>query len=304
MEKQKITCIRAPIDNDDPYLRVARATAQDVQMSIDARGLLLYILSLPSDWVAHPKHLAKVNFIGRDKVYKIFNTLMEFGYCEKIEVRDSKGRHESVTYMFYEKKQQRLIDLYKEKCISLKREIADKACNPFPENPDTDNPDTENKDTTYNISLEKKKKKKRNLSPGIEFDHESQQFINISEADKSEWATLYPGVDIERELVRMRQWLIDPKNPERDGHRTFITRWLDKAFEDSKKKPRKSTSTTQDAPEGLQYNGSIAYSILHEEGIDEYVNYLKDVSDKKYYKNYQKGNYENYYIEYTKQKGN
>ena len=45
----------------------------------------------------------------------------------------------------------------------------------------------------------------------------------------------------------MRQWLINPENPERDGNRTFITNWLSRAYKDSLKtpKPVKNVKTTQ-----------------------------------------------------------
>jgi hypothetical protein len=133
-----------------------------------------------------------------------------------------------------------------------------------------------------------KKKKKREHCSGIEFDHESQQFINISEADKSEWLKLYPGVDIDRELIRMRQWLIDPKNPERDGHRTFITRWLDKSFEDSKKKPKKQESPPKDEFKNIiPYHSAIA-ARYKEKGEEEYVRYLQNVTDQSHYQNYLK----------------
>lgn len=135
----------------------------------------------------------------------------------------------------------------------------------------------------------KKKKKKREILSGIEFDHESQQFINISEDDKSEWLKLYPGVDIDRELIRMRQWLIDPKNPERDGHRTFITRWLDKAFEDAKKKPKKpnAVSPSQENSDNIPYHSAIAAS-YRDKSEEEYVDYLKRVTDQSHYQNHVK----------------
>lgn len=156
-------------------------------------------------------------------------------------------------------------------------------------------------------TLKKKKKKKSASLPSIEFDYEINQFVNIQESDKSDWATLYPGVNIDLELGKMRQWLMDPKNPERDGNRTFITNWLSRAAKEVAKTPRKPKAEpeapTNPSGNNIPYNSSIAYSILHRDGIDEYVDYLKGVNEQQYYNNYLKGKYEQNYIDYVKEKG-
>lgn len=153
----------------------------------------------------------------------------------------------------------------------------------------------------------KKKKKKRDASLlPVEFDYEQNQFVNIQESDKTDWATLYPGVNINLELGKMRQWLIDPDNPERDGNRTFITNWLSKAAKEVSKTPKKPKVEQPPAnPSGndIPYNSSIAYSILRRDGIESYVDYLKAVNEKKYYNNYLKGQYEQNYIDYVTEKG-
>lgn len=51
-----------------------------------------------------------------------------------------------------------------------------------------------------------------------------------SSEDVATWETLYPGVDVKRELARMREWCIN--NPQRrktkTGARRFVSTWLDK----------------------------------------------------------------------------
>lgn len=48
--------------------------------------------------------------------------------------------------------------------------------------------------------------------------------------DVATWETLYPGVDVKRELARMREWCVN--NPQRrktkNGARRFVSTWLDK----------------------------------------------------------------------------
>lgn len=155
----------------------------------------------------------------------------------------------------------------------------------------------------------KKKKKKRDASlPLIEFDYETNQFINILDSDRADWTKLYPGVDLDHELGKMRQWLMDPKNPERDGNRTFITNWLSRAHKEAAKAPRKPVKqepepTLKRNANGslIPYNSSIAYSTLHSKGVDAYIEYLKIISETKYYENYLKGKFERNYIEYLEE---
>jgi hypothetical protein len=154
-------------------------------------------------------------------------------------------------------------------------------------------------------TLKKKKKKSASL-PSIEFDYEFNQFANIQDSDKSDWASLYPGVNIDLELGKMRQWLMDPKNPERDGNRTFITNWLSRAAKEVAKTPRKpKVEEAPSNPSGndIPYNSSIAYSILHRDGEAAYVDYLKAVNEQKYFNNYLDGKYEQNYIDYVSEKG-
>lgn len=303
-KNSNVTCVRAPRDKEHPYFMTARAPAQDTQnLSLDERGMLWYILSLPSNWIAHPMHLAKSNGIGsKEKIYRILKSLMKAGYCERITTRKN-GRHESTCYMFYEDKQLRLIELYNpaEDCLSDNRKLET-------QDSDLSTPVLSIPINRYikeeDISKEKKRKKeeirKRDLLTAIKFDRTSSKFINISEDDMKDWAVICPGVDIPRELGKMKNWLLDTKNKHRDIGRTFIVNWLDRCW----KELQYAEQPTQNQTDLMPYNDSIAYSILNEDGEDEYVDYLKSVSDQKYYKNYQKGNYENYYIEYTKLQGN
>lgn len=303
-ENSSVTCIRAPRDSQHPYFMTARAVAQDMTLTLDERGLLWYILSLPDNWVAHPMHLGKVNGVkSKDKVYNLFKSLMKSGYCERKNLRKD-GKHESTIYLFYEEKQQRLIDLYNNPDNEDSRFLKNRKL----EKQDPEFQDPVKQDTTDNTSLEKKKKKRSASLPSIEFDYEINQFANIQDSDKADWATLYPGVNIDLELGKMRQWLMDDKNPERDGNRTFITNWLSRAQKEVAKTPRKPTPATPEPtvlPNAngsiIPYNSSIAYSILHDRGMDAYVDYLKRLSDQKYYNNHLNGKFEQNYIDYIEE---
>lgn len=309
VELSSTTCMRAPRDSQHPYFMTARAVAQDTELSLDERGLLWYILSLPDDWVSHPRQLGKVNGIkGKEKIYRIFKSLMKAGYCERKNIRQN-GRHHSTIYLFYEVKQQRLIDLYKEDTEKTDQvtELQESGF-PVPVFPHPQKPDI-----TNNIcsTKEKKKKKRRASLSSIEFDYESRHFVNIQDSDKADWASLFPGVNVDLELGKMRQWLLDDKNPERDGNRTFIMNWLSRAQkQNSKTSPKTSPKTespkapkASDNPPAVSrtpYNAGIAYSILRRDGLEKYLSYLKKVGGN-YYENFEKGSYEDHYLQYLEE---
>lgn len=303
--QNSIRCVRAPRDSQHPYFMTARAVAQDTALSLDERGLLWYILSLPDDWIAHPMQLGKANGVkSKDKIYNLFKSLMKAGYCERKNLRKD-GKHEATIYFFFEEKQQRLIDLYNKPDCEESRFLKNRKL----EKQDPEFQDPEKQDTTDNTSSTEKKKKRNASLPSIEFDYEVNQFANIQDSDKADWAMLYAGVNIDLELGKMRQWLMDPKNPERDGNRTFVTNWLSKAQKEVSKTPRKPAApAAEETPKNasgnsIPYNSSIAYSILHRDGVDKYVEYLSKVNEQKYYNNFLNGKFERDYLSYLQEKG-
>lgn len=76
------------------------ATAQDRSLSFEARGMLVYLLSKPTDWIVQPSDLEQQ--CGRDKVYRILHELIEAGYINRLEIRNEKGQHAGIEYLVYE----------------------------------------------------------------------------------------------------------------------------------------------------------------------------------------------------------
>jgi phosphopantetheinyl transferase (holo-ACP synthase) len=65
---------------------------QKSSLSLEAMGLISYLMSLPDDWIVYNQHLQKIFKIGRDKLRKIMKELKENGYMQRIPVKDDKGR--------------------------------------------------------------------------------------------------------------------------------------------------------------------------------------------------------------------
>lgn len=102
---------------------------RDQQLSWKAKGIIIYVMSLPDDWQLHISELFKHARDGRDSTYNGIRELIDRGYCRRSDVRDSRGMFAGYEYT-----------------ISDRREFVPDAENPDTENPHTGNPDTEKPD--------------------------------------------------------------------------------------------------------------------------------------------------------------
>lgn len=71
---------------------IPNSVAQDERLSLQARGFLAYLLSLPDGWVHRVSHLTKKCGIGRDKCYALVKELKALGYLSVERVRDTSGQ--------------------------------------------------------------------------------------------------------------------------------------------------------------------------------------------------------------------
>jgi len=88
------------------YVQIENATAQDSRLSWAARGLLLYLLSLPTDWEIRVSHLIKQGDLGRDALRRTLHELQAFGYASGVgrdnQERGARGRFGSTEIAVYE----------------------------------------------------------------------------------------------------------------------------------------------------------------------------------------------------------
>lgn len=92
----------SPIRANFTILR--NTTIEDSRLSWEARGLLVYLLSKPDNWVVNTKHLIKESPSARkEKVLKILSELESFGYIKTTQGRDAEtGSFEQVTRIVYD----------------------------------------------------------------------------------------------------------------------------------------------------------------------------------------------------------
>src|SRR3990167_4310089 len=66
-------------------------TSQDPDLSFEALGILDYALSMPDNWIFHPKLMCKNRDIGRNKMYERLNELISKFYCIRIRLHHEKS---------------------------------------------------------------------------------------------------------------------------------------------------------------------------------------------------------------------
>jgi len=138
------TIIRTPKDGSSPYVATSRAAAQDERLSFEARGLLWYLLSKPSDWKVVIGDLMKAGHCGRNRVYRILRELQDEGYLVRERGRDEKGRLMTPIYRVYEQPH------------TQNRDVDGKAETegaPRTQNPHVDNGTLQNRDDTEQKDL-------------------------------------------------------------------------------------------------------------------------------------------------------
>lgn len=81
---------------------VQNSIVNDERLSLEAIGLLTWLLSKPDNWRVIQNHIGAVFKIGRDKVRRLINELIECGYLQRQTVRDEAGEFVGVDYIIYD----------------------------------------------------------------------------------------------------------------------------------------------------------------------------------------------------------
>lgn len=82
----------------DNFMLMQREALQRADLSMKAKGLLAYIMSLPNDWVIHQTELVTHFTDGEKAVRSATNELIEAGYLLRHQTRGEGGHFNEVTY--------------------------------------------------------------------------------------------------------------------------------------------------------------------------------------------------------------
>ena len=84
------------------FTTIGNDVIQDNRLTIEARGVLIYILSLPEEWVIHKNDLQNRINIGRRTIDRCFEEMKQFGYLCETELVKQDGRFTGKGYLIYD----------------------------------------------------------------------------------------------------------------------------------------------------------------------------------------------------------
>ena len=113
------------------YTTISNVCVRDDRLSMQAKGLMCLVMSLPDDWDFSIPGLLSITKERQSAVYSAINELKKYGYCELKTIRDKKGKITGKDYVFYEEPPHQE-NPHQE--------------NPYQENQDMDNQDMDNQD--------------------------------------------------------------------------------------------------------------------------------------------------------------
>lgn len=87
----------------DPFVRFVRETAQNDGLSLQEKGMLLVLLSLPPDWEYRHQHLQSLSTNGETAHRSALNSLEEKGYVRRERMRREDGTWGPYDYHVFDK---------------------------------------------------------------------------------------------------------------------------------------------------------------------------------------------------------
>jgi hypothetical protein len=82
--------VRAKSERD--FTMLSNKLLQDCNITIEEKGLLVYLLSLPTDWVLYKKSLPEKTMESKGTIDRVFKQLQEKGYILSVKVIDPKTK--------------------------------------------------------------------------------------------------------------------------------------------------------------------------------------------------------------------
>lgn len=89
-------------DKENPYVMMNKGFIQNPSLSMQAKGLLAYLLSLPNDWEIRRNELPRHFKNGIRSISNVINELINSGYIKRTQPRNQKNCFSEVRYDVFE----------------------------------------------------------------------------------------------------------------------------------------------------------------------------------------------------------
>ncbi len=87
----KTKVIRSVDSTPQNYTPLSNKLLQNNKLSLDTRGLLCFLISLPSDWVVYKENIQKQLGFGRKKMDRMWSEAKKGGYLQTEKYREDNG---------------------------------------------------------------------------------------------------------------------------------------------------------------------------------------------------------------------
>jgi len=94
--------VRTSKNKENPYVIIHKKFLEDKRLSLQAKGMLCYCMSKPDGWDFYIEQMASVLKESKYVLYKIFNELIKYGYCERKPLRTDRGKFLKLEYILFE----------------------------------------------------------------------------------------------------------------------------------------------------------------------------------------------------------
>lgn len=84
------------------FCQISNSLATDPNISFKAKGIMLYLLSKPTDWKTYEKDITAHTTDGRESVRTGINELISAGYIVRDKARNKGGKFEGYNYSVFE----------------------------------------------------------------------------------------------------------------------------------------------------------------------------------------------------------
>ena len=152
---------------DGPYTVIGNEAAQDSSLSWKAKGLLVYLLSLPRDWNIRLSELARHATDGIDSTRKAMDELLNAGYIQRgARIRKPDGKLGDYVYL-----------------VTGVRDDLPELEKPTLEKPTQENPTLQNKEITKETKNKRNKRKYVSKSYSEDFEIWWKYYLTNSNKD-------------------------------------------------------------------------------------------------------------------------
>jgi len=141
--------IRSKKNGKSRYTPVSNSVIQDKTLTLDERMTLIYLLSLPEDWIVYKTEIWKRMNVGRDRFYKIWKVLENRGYIQSEKQTNTLGQIKGYNHIIFEEP------------ILLPE--SQETGNQFTETQDTETQDTETQEVNKVLRKQSNKKQSNKL---------------------------------------------------------------------------------------------------------------------------------------------